>query len=458
MRLKNLLIRNSLASGFGKLSTVLFRFIQVPLLLSALGTEDYGRWLVLYSFPSWISLANLGFGSVAANEISMAIAAGDEDKARSIFSTVLTLIGSIVVAVTLLAVVVAPVIPWEILLKTSEEKHGQLALAVIWFTIGTLLSFLLGVYSARFRAARKAHLDILTSAFHPWLELLSLFIMLQFSTRFDYLALAILSSEVLYLIVIKWVSWRAFPTLVFSRSQVKSAHYGLLFRKGLSFQALPLGSALLFQGNLLIVQMVLGPAAVAVFGTVRTLVRSINQLLEMVNQILWPELSLLFGEGKLQLVARLHRIGVVVSIAVACLSVLFLALFGHILYGVWTGNSIPLPHRLLLLFLLPIPFNALWFTSSVTHIASNQHERLAIRYLVASGLSVIACGFLSYFFNIEGAAVSTLVCDIILIPYVFKKSLELTADTWNGFVVGLKTEFNTLIRIKHKTVSILPQK
>ncbi len=452
MQLKIPLIRNSLASGFGKLSTVLFRFVQVPLLLSALGAEEYGRWLVLYSFPSWLALANLGFGSVAANEIAMAVAAEDDEKARGVFATVLALLGGILVVGSAITAVIAPFVPWEVLFQTSAAQHNQLTLAVIWFTISTLLSFLVDAYAARFRAARKAHLGIVLSTFRPWLELLSVLVTLQFTKRFDYLALAILGSTVVYLLVVKWYSWRAWPTLVFNRALVGAAHYRLLVRKGLSFQAFPLGNALLFQGNLLLVQLILGPTAVAIFGTVRTLVRSINQLLEMVNQILWPELSVLFGAGKLLQVARLHRIGVAVSILVAGLSVGLLALFGNALYELWTGNAIPMPQRLLLLFLLPIPFNALWFTSSVTHMASNQHGPLAVRYLIAAGLSALACALLSYGFGIEGAAVSTLVGDIVLIPYVFKTSLILTGDTWAGFMTGLRTEANALILMTRKAM------
>ena len=458
MRLKKLLIRNSLASGFGKLSTVLFRFVQVPLLLSALGAEDYGRWLVLYSFPSWIALTNLGFGSVAANEISMAVAAGDDEKARSIFSTVLALISRIVLAGSVVAAIFTPFIPWEVILKTSAAQHNRLSIAVILFVVLTLISFFGDAYAARLRAARKMHLWVLIAAVPPWLELLCLLIILQFSTRFDYMAIAVLGVEIIYVLALMWFSKQAFPTLVFSRSGINKAYYRLLFKKGLSFQAFPLGNALLFQGNLLIIQTLLGPTAVAMFSTVRTLVRSINQMLEMVNQVMWPELSILFGAGELHRVARLHRLGVALSVTIACLSVLFLALFGHTLYNLWTENTILLSQHLLLLFLLPMPFYALWFTSSVVHMASNQHEKLAIRYLTAVGLSVIACASLSYFFGIEGAAVSTLIGDIVLIPYVFKTSLKLTGDTWNKFVIGLKGEGLSLMRITRKAVPVLTQK
>src|SRR5258705_6447697 len=87
MELRKALFKNFLAGSWGKISTVIFRLVQVPVLLSFLGIEDYGRWLVLYTLPSWLSLANLGFGSVAANDISIAIGKGDIRTASMIFSS-----------------------------------------------------------------------------------------------------------------------------------------------------------------------------------------------------------------------------------------------------------------------------------------------------------------------------------------------------------------------------------
>jgi O-antigen/teichoic acid export membrane protein len=440
MKLKAALIRNSLASGWGKISTVLFRLIQIPVLLSFLGVEDYGRWLVLYSFPSWISLANLGFGSVASNEMSMAAAAGNLDKAKTVYSTTLALVSAIFVAGLLLVSGIVPFLPSEKLLKLPAERHTEITLVIIWFTISTLLTFFGEVYEARFRSARKAHMPVILYSFRPWFELLGMVVVLQFSHRFDYLAIAVLCTTVIYTIAMKWLSYRSIREITFSTSFIQKAQFRPLFKKGLSFQAFPLGNALIFQGNILVVQVILGPVAVAIFGSVRTLVRSINQMFELINQVMWPELSLLFGVGDYTRIARLHRIGVAVSIAAAFFCVACLALVGQPLYAFWTHNSIPLQQSLLLLFLLPIPFNALWFTSSVIHMASNQYEGLAVRYLIAMVLAIIACAILSQLFGIKGAAVSTLISDIVLIPFVLKQSLHLTHDTWAGFKTGIMQE------------------
>lgn len=434
------LIRNIIASGWGKISTIIFRLVQVPFLLVALGVDEYGRWLVLSSIPSWLVLANMGFGTIAANEMAMAVAANDLKYAKIILSTTLTLITGIAILGFFLITIISPFIPWDVVFNVPIKRHNELNRAVIYLALSVLISFFGEIYYGRFRAARKAHQGIFIYTFRPWVELLLMFITMQFSTQLNSLALAILLSTVIFTMCLQWLSRRGMPELSFSWNLIQKKNFISLFVKGFAFQAFPLGNALLFQGNLLIVQSILGPIAVALFGTVRTLVRSINQVLELINQVIWPELSYLIGASEFKKAARLHRLGVAISVFIACLCVIALSIFGQKMYTTWTGNTIKLQQNLLLLFLLPIPFNSLWFTSSVVHTASNQHEGLAIRYLFATIMSAFACGGLSYLIGIKGAAISTLLADLILIPYVLKQSLVLTHDTFDNFFYELSKE------------------
>ena len=46
------------------ISNIGVRLLQVPLLLSALGQEDYGRWLVISIITAWPGLAHPGLAYV----------------------------------------------------------------------------------------------------------------------------------------------------------------------------------------------------------------------------------------------------------------------------------------------------------------------------------------------------------------------------------------------------------
>ncbi|WP_428329096.1 lipopolysaccharide biosynthesis protein [Mucilaginibacter sp.] len=440
MKVKTAVFRNALAGGWGKVSIILVRLIQVPLILSALGVNNYGLWLVLSSIASWLKLANIGFGDVAANEIPMAIAAGDVDKAKDFFSTTIALVTVIGLVGAALTFLIVPFVPIESFLNISSNRHAEVTYAVIWLICSIFLSFYFDAFLGRFRAARKTHLSVIIASFFPWADLVAIIITFHFTNNFAYLGFGLLMSTLVCVLFYSVVSRLILPIITFSFKHVQLYRFRELFKKGLAFQAFPLGNALLFQGNLLIIQGVLGPAAVAVFGTARTLVRTLNQGMELINQAIWPELNFLFGSNDIVKAAKLHRAGVGISIFVSCFGAILLAIFGQALYHLWVGKSLQLPEGLLIVFLLPIPFNVLWYTSSVVHMATNNHEGLAKRYLIGTLLSVVACLFLSYFLGIEGAALSTLIADIILIPYVIKKSLELTNDSMGEFITGIFNE------------------
>ena len=442
----NNVVKNIGAGSWGRLSTILFKLCQVPLLLSYLSTEDYGRWLILYSLPSWLAYASQGFGSVAANEIPISVAAGKLPVAQRVYATSFAFMVLLTVGGMLLTLTVAPLIPWDRFLELEADRQGEVVRAVVCLALAVFLSFFSELFYGRFRAAQLAHRSILITSFQNWIELLFLFVALQFTTALDHLAYAMVAAICVYLLAYGWLSYRAYSRLRFRWKLVRVREFRVLFFKGFAFQAFPLGNALLFQGNLLAVQLMLGPTAVALFGTARTLVRVVNQALELISKSIWPELSYLFGAGKAAGVRRLHRLGLGLCVTLSVLGVGGLSLLGGWLYQLWVGESIALPHWLLLLFLLPIPFNALWLTSSTVLMASNQHTYLARRYLLATTTAAIGCAVLTYFFGLGGAAVSTLIADLILIPYVVTRVLELTDDTLGGLLSGAVEQTKAVCR------------
>jgi O-antigen/teichoic acid export membrane protein len=234
--------------------------------------------------------------------------------------------------------------------------------------------------------------------------------------------------------------------MTFSFSAILTTQFRGLFRKGISFQALSLGNAILAQGNLIIVQVVLGPAAVVLFATARTLVGSVTQALVMMNQITWSEFSFLLGKGDLVGAARLHHIGSLINYIIALCGTVILATVGQSLYSLWTGGAIEMPQHLILLFLLPILFSALYSCSGIVHAACNQLEGLATRYLLGTVFSLFACLILSFSFGIEGAVLSIVVVNLVSMHYVFVRALQLTGDTWFGFVRGVAHEAVSVLR------------
>src|SRR3954454_17866012 len=85
---KRRLIAGFGAGTFGRLANVLIQVVGVPIFLLHWGTALYGEWLLLNTIPAYFALSDIGFGSVAGNEMTMLVAAGKKDEALTVFQSV----------------------------------------------------------------------------------------------------------------------------------------------------------------------------------------------------------------------------------------------------------------------------------------------------------------------------------------------------------------------------------
>lgn len=436
--------RNLLSQLWSRvISNIGVRLLQVPLLLSALGQEDYGRWMVISIFPAWLTLLNMGAGTVAGNSMVMAVAAGDMSVARKTYADAMSVAIRIVCLLLPIVSILAFVVPMDTFLGIPEHRSGEASLGLLFLCLSVLGSFIADVHATRLRAAGKADVAAYLLGGQAWVELAAIGTLLAFAPRFDLLGAANLFSTLAYAATVWVVSRRALPEIRFdARLSDSSARWALL-RSGGYYQALPLGHALLLQGQVIVVHQWLGAGSVAVFSTARTLVRLVSQGLEMVNHSVWPELSRLFGRGDLLGAARLHRTAVFTALTISITLSVFLFVSGPWLYAIWTHQLLTVDASLLLALLASVPTGAVWYTSSMVPLSCNAYEGLALRFLIAALVSHVGCWGLCAVFGLRGAALSTLLADIIMMPYVFRLSLSLTGDRLSGFSTRLLSDIRS---------------
>jgi O-antigen/teichoic acid export membrane protein len=85
-------IRGFGATALGPLVTILAQVISVPVFLHFWGPKLYGEWLVLSAIPMYIGFSDVGFGNVAANDMTMRVSIGDRDGALKTFQSTWLLI------------------------------------------------------------------------------------------------------------------------------------------------------------------------------------------------------------------------------------------------------------------------------------------------------------------------------------------------------------------------------
>src|SRR6266478_3684793 len=71
------LLRAIGATALYPIVTAVIQLVSVPIFLRFWGPRLYGEWLLLSTLPSYLSLSDMGFASVAGNDMTMRVAAGD---------------------------------------------------------------------------------------------------------------------------------------------------------------------------------------------------------------------------------------------------------------------------------------------------------------------------------------------------------------------------------------------
>lgn len=425
MEVKRNIYKNFIAGLFGKFGQVGIRLIQVPILINYLGVEQYGTWILLSSIPSWLSISNLGFGTVAGNDAAIAAGENNQEKIDEIYSSTMIAVVAIVIVLSFICTLAISFIDWIVLLEKSNLHVIEIKGVLLALSFTVLIGFIPQVEAIKYRVENKNYRSIWLSNSRPWIDFLLLWLVIHLDGGMVGIAVAGLIGIIIYSLSIFVDTKKNCKYIPMSKRKVSKYYTKYLVKKGLIFQAFPMGHAIQNQGYIMVVNYLLGPVAVTLFTTLRTFVRSANQVMELINQSVWPEISFLLGAKRMREARDVHDKSVKISGIAALGIVLVLLSFGPFLYSFWLGKAVEVKYELLIWFILPIPLTAWWFTSSVVLMASNLYEDYALRYVLVCTLSLLVALGLGYKYGMPGIAISLVVVDILMVWYIREASLRI---------------------------------
>ena len=426
-----------ISSWISKLASTIIQLIQVPVFLHFWSVPVYGEWMILNSIPSYLSFSNIGFGSVAGNEMTMLVARDDRQGALRVFQSCWWLIAIICTAVIAFLSVVLYYIPAARLLKI----HNIAAYDAKWIIFYLGVSVMLGQFEQLLQSAYRCIGRYPFGSFIKSMMSLSAFgcmiLAVVFGAQPRTTALVFACANVTGTVALCILVRHDIPWMEYGWKHASFAEIRALTRPAIAFMGFPIGNALNLQGTLLAVGYALGPTAVVIFGTARTVSRVALQMVQMVNTTFEPEMSIAYGARNFPLVRTLLRRACQLALIVAFVIVLGMMSVGPWFLHHWTGGHVP-PSRILLdILLLVVILYSLWSTSSVLMTSTNQHQRLATYYVLGTGLACTLCYFLARRFGLYGAASSLLVSEIVMNLYVLPASLRISQDTFPAFVASM---------------------
>ena len=444
LALKSAAASRRLLQGFGAsalypIVTAIVQVLTVPIFLRFWGPGLYGEWLVLITVPQYMALSDMGFGSVAGNDMTMRVAANDRTGALCSFQSAWVMICAISVAIGVLAAVAVYLLPLQRWLHLAtlqpRELHGVLLLLLI-YSIFTLQSTLA---ASGFRCDGNYALGALLLNVMRLVEALGTAAIVVFGAGpllvASFLVATRLAGQVAFCLVLRrcspWITWGVAHA---NRSAIRA-----MAHPATAFMAFPLGNAMSIQGILIVIGIALGPIAVTIFSTLRTLARLGLMIVETVRQSIWPELSAAFGANNWAYARKLHGKGCQTAILLCGGVVLFLVLLGRRVYIFWTHGMLSYNATLFHLLLVVVLANSLWYASSAVSLACNAHQRIAGVFLISTMLSLPLAYLLMSRFGLLGPALALVAVDVIMVPFVLVSSLSVLHESPYDFLRELVT-------------------
>ena len=418
------------ANVFGQIVIAVVQLVGVPILLNAWGTRLYGEWLVLFAIPSFLSITDLGFSQSAANDMSQKVARGEHGDANVVFQSLCALVYGAAAAGMLTVTALLFFLPlrhWTHLSAIPSE-------AVRWILLLLSLEIFVRLTDGINHAGYRASGDY---AFHATIYYITL--LCQYASiwlvaslgygpvlaAFAYLMVRCVVTPVVALVLVRRHRWLKIGFVHASRPELRR-----LASPALANLSMPLAQALNIQGMVVVVGAVLGPIAVVVFSTLRTLTRLALQMVLVVGNAAEPEFAAAFGRQDQRLLRTLFVHALRAGLWLAVTAAACLLFVGKFILDHWTHGKVPMDVRLFDFLLASAVASVLWYSALVLLKAANLHLRASLLYSVSAATVVaFAAVILSLTGRLSDAGLALLLMDAVMGLYTLRAASRIVGLT-----------------------------
>jgi O-antigen/teichoic acid export membrane protein len=388
------------------------------------GVEVYGEWVSLSAAVTYLGTLNYGIQTYANNQMTIEYNRGETDAAKTVQAGALRLLLLVVGVFGLLGagVLAMPVGRW---LNLRHVGAAAASLTLYLLIVQVLLNMLFALFANSYMMIGRMHRGANWMIMQRLAATLALAACAWFRAGFALLAAAQLASVIVFTALVVIDVRRNAPILMPSLRHGRWRDVTPMLRPSAHFGLLSLSSFLTWQGPVLLIQTLLGPAEVTVFSLARTVFSMGRQALAILSFSLGQEITMLIGQRNWPQLRRLYDLServVLLLVPIFSVGVLLMAPF---LFAVWLHRRNLYDPSLCFIMavisaVMGIKEHKYQFQSS-----SNVHERLATFTLGTYALMLVAAGFLIGPLGIQGFMFAWLAAEIAQTAYILRLNLEL---------------------------------
>ena len=413
--------------------SILIAILLTPYMISKLGEELYGYWILLNSILIYLNLSNLGFGTTLLKEASHI---NDIHLLSKYISTMFFFFLVIAFCILLLSFYFIGHLDTVFLIP-----HALLSIAETTFII-FLMTFFISFVSSIFQTILFAKGYFHIQAFIGTVQALFSAFFIAFILSMDYQiveislvnwSITILFSFIMYLIAKTYVSFHIsfqyFDFDILKKMFSPSIHY---------FIVAATATIILYSDNI-IISSYIGLSSVAIYAIGYKIVDISQKLLFKVVDVMIPDIAKLYSEKEYHIIYRLHNKVLLYSTMLGTLGYGFLFIFGIDIIELWVGKQYTLDPNIFNVFV----FFGFWHTwvhvSAVFNVAMGNHKYPSYMGIANAILNVILSIILLKFYGLMGVALGTLVSHIItngwFSNYWFYKTMQIKMQKENNSLI-----------------------
>lgn len=376
------------AQGYSQGVTIVTQLVTIPLLIATWGTESFGAWIALTSIANYLSLADLGMGTVAANAMTIKFAEGDWAGVKRTHSTsAAVILGSAFLFLAML-IAVAVLVPLASIFNLSSITEFDASMTFALVGISAAISLGFGVSGAAMRATGRYWLIVTTNATNRLITMLMIGAIAFWGGNLVDAALASVALSIVMLGGASvWIYLKE-PWLFPKLELIDKIEAKFLVVPSLSYMLFYLNNLLSIQGVNMVVSATLGPSSIVVVQAIRTLTRMGRMLVAMAVHSVEPIFARLSGQKDETNKSRAFRsIFLATLIVSGCYMIAVIAL-GPWFLNIWTLGVVVGQKPLLILMAMAVFIETLWFALQMPFTATNRHSQFAY-FLIFSSLTAL---------------------------------------------------------------------
>lgn len=420
-------------------ATLASGLVVTPIIVGALGTEQFGIWALIGSILGFIGLLDLGIGPSVIRFAAEQRGRGARDETSELTSTAFAIYLVLTLVTMALAVVLAWLLPLAVEISDQYVRAAQLAVVI---SIGTfVLRFPVGLFS--YLLAGQQRYDVLNIG-----NLLGAVLYFGLAVAILYVAdgglvaLALISAAVTAFRLLLPLFWlrRELPELRLSRSLVTWRQARELLHFSSRNMLIQVASKVVFSTDVIVVGIVLGSVAAGVYGIPAKLFALAFGVGIASTTLLFPLLSELEGADDRGRQERYLLAGVRLGLAIVVAVGLPLVFLPDRFLEAWlpsdfdVSTSAPILAILMVSLLFAQPGHLL----AQFLVARGRHGRLAVARLATVAVNLLLSIGLALWVGLWGVALATLVTEAlsvtVVLPYLLRRessaSLPAMAAAW----------------------------